>query len=64
MGAVPRFIGCAGKIVDLFAIFVEQQMTVPPKGGRGCRVQKEHIDLAFGKFYQAMREFMDGEKNE
>ena len=63
-GAVPRFITSAGKIIDLFAAFVEQEMKVPPKGGRGCRVQKEHIDLAFGKFYQAMREFMDGEKND
>ena len=62
--AVPRFGNCAGKIIDLFAVYVEESMTVPPKGGRGCRVQKEHIDLCFGKFYQAMREFMDGEKNE
>jgi len=62
--AVPRFGSCAGKIIDLFAQFVEDEMTVAPKGGRGCRVQKEHIDLCFGKFYQAMREFMDGEKNE
>lgn len=62
--AVPRFGTCAGKIIDLFAQYVEDEMKVPPKGGRGCRVQKEHIDLCFGKFYQAMREFMDGEKNE
>lgn len=60
--AVPRFGTCAGKIIDLFAQYVEDEMTVPPKGGRGCRVQKEHIDLCFGKFYQAMREFMDDEK--
>ena len=60
--AVPRFGKCAGKIIDLFAQYVENSMTVPPKGGRGCRVQKEHIDLCFGKFYQAMREFMDNEK--
>jgi len=60
--AVPRFGTCAGKIIDLFAQFVEDEMTVPPKGGRGCRVQKEHIDLCFGKFYQAMREFMDSEQ--
>ena len=61
--AVPRFGNCAGKIIDLFAQYVENSMTVPPKGGRGCRVQKEHIDLCFGKFYQAMREFMDSEQN-
>ena len=59
--AVPRFGTCAGKIIDLFAQYVEDEMKVPPKGGRGCRVQKEHIDLCFGKFYQAMREFMDSE---
>ena len=61
--AVPRFGKCAGKIIDLFAQYVENNMTVPPRGGRGCRVQKEHIDLCFGKFYQAMREFMDSEQN-
>ena len=61
-GAYPRFASCSGQIMDLFALFVEQEMKVPPKGGAGCRVQKEHIDLCFGKFYQAMREFMDGEK--
>ena len=60
--AVPRFGNCAGKIIDLFAQYVEDSMTVPPKGGRGCRVQKHHIDLCFGKFYQAMREFMDSEQ--
>ena len=59
--AVPRFGTCAGKIIDLFAQYVEDEMKIPPKGGRGCRVQKEHIDLCFGKFYQAMREFMDSE---
>tara|TARA_R110002167_G_scaffold126501_1_gene307268 strand:- start:205 stop:468 length:264 start_codon:yes stop_codon:yes gene_type:complete len=64
LGSVARFGTSAGKIIDLFAIYVEIQMKVPPNGGRGCRVQPEHIDLCFGKFYQAMREFMDGEKNE
>ena len=59
--AFRRFGTCAGKIIDLFEQYVEDEMTVPPKGGRGCRVQKEHIDLCFGKFYQAMREFMDSE---
>ena len=48
--------------MDLFAIYVEQEMTIPPKGGRGARVQSEHIERCFGKFYQAMREFMDEEK--
>ena len=61
-GAVPRYIVSGSKIMDLFASFVEEQMKVPAKGGRGCRVQPEHIDLCFGKFYQAMREFMDEEK--
>jgi hypothetical protein len=64
MGAVPKYITCGSKIMDLFATYVEQEMKVPPKSGRGCRVQPEHIERCFGKFYQAMREFMDGEKNE
>ena len=60
-GAFNEFKFSASELVDLFAQYVEDSMTVPPKGGRGCRVQKEHIDLCFGKFYQAMREFMDSE---
>tara|TARA_R110002167_G_scaffold233600_1_gene438806 strand:+ start:1029 stop:1331 length:303 start_codon:yes stop_codon:yes gene_type:complete len=61
-GAVSRYIVSSSKIMDLFAIYVEQEMTIPPKGGRGARVQSEHIERCFGKFYQAMREFMDEEK--
>ena len=34
------------------------------KGGAGCRVQEKDINASFGKFYHAIREFMDGEKNE
>jgi hypothetical protein len=64
IGTVPKFGICSGKIMDLFAEFIEQNMTIPPNGGRGCRISKEHIELCFGKFYQGMREFMDGEKNE
>jgi len=60
-GAVDRYIVLSSKIMDLFAVYVEQTMKVPPKGGRGARVQPEHIELCFGKFYQAMREFMDEE---
>lgn len=62
-GALPKFIGCSSKIVDLFAKYVEQEMKVPAGGGRGCRVKDTHIELCYGKFYQAMREFMDGEQN-
>ena len=61
-GAVSRYMLSSGKIMDLFAVYVEQTMKVAPKEGRGSRVQPEHIDLCFGKFYQAMREFMDEEK--
>ena len=64
MGSIQKFGICSGKIMDLFAKYVEQKMTVPPNGGRGCRITKEHIELCFGNFYQGMREFMDGEMNE
>jgi hypothetical protein len=48
-------------IIDLFAMYVEQ--TLPPKGGRGSRIQALHVSLAFGKMYKAMRDFMDSENN-
>tara|TARA_R110002072_G_scaffold45239_3_gene125932 strand:- start:1210 stop:1512 length:303 start_codon:yes stop_codon:yes gene_type:complete len=63
-GVYERFRTHASEIVDLFALFVEQEMKVAPKGGAGCRVQEKDINASFGKFYHAIREFMDGEKNE
>tara|TARA_R110000803_G_scaffold2650_1_gene8993 strand:- start:3719 stop:4027 length:309 start_codon:yes stop_codon:yes gene_type:complete len=61
-GAVASYIVAGSKIMDLFARYVEQEMKVPPKGGRNCRVQPDHVDLCFGRFYEAMRDFMDKEK--
>jgi len=60
-GAYERFRTHASEIVDLFAQFIEQEMKVAPKGGAGCRVQKKDINASFGKFYQAIREFMDSQ---
>ena len=48
-------------MVDLFALYIEQRMPLPPNSGRGCRVQLPHVEMAFGRMYQAMRQFMDDE---
>lgn len=61
-GAVGKYIVASSSIMDLFAVYVEQTMKVAPKAGRGARVQPEHIERCFGKFYKAMREFMDGDE--
>lgn len=63
-GTAQRFAVRVSDIVDLFAKYVEDKMPMPPNSGRGCRMTKEHIQICFGEFYQAIREFMDGEKNE
>ena len=62
--SMVRFQKRAGEIIELFCQFIEEQMPLPPNSGAGCRVQAQHVDLAYFKLYKAMREFMDGEKNE
>ena len=59
--AISKMAICSSMMVDLFAQYVEQ--TLPPKGGRGSRIQEPHIELAFGKIYKATRDFMDKENN-
>ena len=48
--------------MDLFAEFVEQEMEVAPKSGRGSRVQPKHIENCGGLFYKAMTDFMKERK--
>tara|TARA_R100001510_G_C7640014_1_gene197725 strand:+ start:180 stop:701 length:522 start_codon:yes stop_codon:yes gene_type:complete len=59
--SLTKFRAKAGELVDLFALYIEQRMPMPPNSGRGCRVQLPHVEIAFGKMYQAMRQFMDDE---
>lgn len=61
-GAVDKYIVVASDIMDLFAEFVEQEMKVAPKSGRGSRVQPIHIENCGGLFYKAMIKFMDEKK--
>ena len=59
--SLTKFRAKAGELVDLFALYIEQRMPLPPNSGRGCRVQLPHVEMAFGRMYQAMRQFMDDE---
>ena len=59
--AIVEMASCSSSIVDLFAKYVEG--TLPPKVGRGSRLQPIHVELAFGKIYKAIRDFMDSENN-
>ena len=52
-GAVPRFQYKASAIIDLFALYVDEQMILPPNRGKGCRVE-----TSFMKFQQEMERFM------
>ena len=63
-GSVDLFIRCSADLMDLFAQYLESQMTVPPRKGAGSRVQKLHVELAYGRFYKALRDFMDKEGEE
>jgi hypothetical protein len=63
-GSIDLFINCSADLMDLFAQYLESQMTVPPRKGAGSRVQKLHVELAYGRFYKAMRDFMDKEGEE
>lgn len=61
--SLTKFRIKAGELVDLFAEYIEQRMPLPPNTGKGCRVQLPHVEIAFGRMYQAMRQFMDKEEN-
>lgn len=61
-GAVSKYIVVASDIMDLFAEYIEQQMKVAPKGGRGSRIQPDHIEKYGGRFFKAMTNFMKEEK--
>ena len=55
-------------IIDLWASFVELNMKVPARHGRGSRVTKEHIELCWNKFQNiiltAMLELPNGDDEE
>jgi len=55
--AIVEMADCSSVLVDLFAKYVES--TLPPKIGRGGRLQVSHVELSFGRVYRAIREFMD-----
>tara|TARA_R110000772_G_scaffold128180_3_gene235766 strand:- start:3627 stop:3947 length:321 start_codon:yes stop_codon:yes gene_type:complete len=57
-GSIPRFQYKASAIIDLFALYVDEQMILAPNSGKGCRVQTHHIETAFMKFSQEMDRFM------
>jgi|TARA_R110002012_G_scaffold28126_2_gene89045 hypothetical protein len=61
-GAVPRFASKASAIVDLFAQYVEEQMLYETNTGKGCRVQKHHIESCSIKFMNVINLFMEQER--
>jgi len=61
-GAVPRFASRASSIVDLFAQYVEEQMLYEINTGKGCRVQKHHIESCSIKFMNTLNVFMEQER--
>jgi len=62
MSSVPRFQYKASTIVDLFALYVDEQMILPPNSGKGCRVQPHHVETSFMKFKQEIDRFMQSER--
>lgn len=60
--AISSMARHSARIVELFALYVERSL--PEKHGRGSRIQKHHVELAYLRFYEAIREFMDNEGEE
>ena len=48
--AVPRFGNCAGKIIDLFAQYVEDSMTVPLKAEEVVEFKKNILICVLASF--------------
>tara|TARA_R100000544_G_C2189199_1_gene40769 strand:- start:99 stop:428 length:330 start_codon:yes stop_codon:yes gene_type:complete len=61
-GAVPRFQYKSSAIVDLFAKYVDEQMLYEPNTGKGCRVQKHHVESCYIKLRKAISVFMEEER--
>jgi len=60
--AVGRFRTKTSEIIDLFALFVEEQMIKAPNTGQGCRVTEHHIETANHKLQQVIIEYMEKER--
>jgi len=55
-GAPEKFRSKASELVDLLALYVETKMVLPPRSGKGCRVQPHHIDEYFVDIQKMMYE--------
>ena len=68
MGALTAHRKCATDLVDLWSSFVELNMKVPARHGRGSRITKEHINNCYSKFQniilKAMLELPKGDEEE
>lgn len=61
-GSVDRFRTKASEIVDLFAVYVDEQMIKAPNTGHGCRVQPSNVQMAFFKMKAEMEEYIIKER--
>ena len=60
--AVDRFRTKASELVDLFAVYVDEQMIREPNTGHGCRVQQGHINMCFIKMKAEMEDYIIKER--
>ena len=56
--SIDKFRVCCGDIIELFAIYLEKTMKKEPNTGEGCRVQYNHVEMQFGRFYRHMSDFV------
>ena len=61
-GSVDRFRTKASELVDLFAVYVDEQMIKAPNTGHGCRVQPSNVQMAFFKMKAEMEEYIIKER--
>ena len=55
--AISCMARLSGRILDVFADYVEKSL--PKKTGRGSRIQKHHIEIAYYRFHEALQEILD-----
>ena len=55
-GAIEKFVYCSSELIDKYAEIIERSMLVAPGHGKGCRVQKDFVELIFGRMERVLRE--------
>ena len=59
--AVERFRNKASILIDMFAMYVDEQVIHDPNTGHGCRLRPHMVEVSYKKFEDHIDAFMEVE---